>query len=63
LVLRTLVADNAAASLAIEIYEVPLPLPRPEFALYWSAGFAGVPVDLADQHAAARIYLCSRMKN
>jgi hypothetical protein len=29
------VGVHAAENLAIEIYEVPLPLPQPEFALYW----------------------------
>jgi DNA-binding transcriptional LysR family regulator len=29
------VGVHAAEHLAIEIYEVPLPLPQPEFALYW----------------------------
>jgi len=29
------VGVHAAKNLAIEIYEVPLPLPQPEFALYW----------------------------
>ena len=29
------VGVHAAENLAIEIHEVPLPLPQPEFALYW----------------------------